>query len=173
METPFWQLNSFWAGIAATAILAIPLGILANACYYKLVSYLDSRKITSQQKSRKRAFELDAIINDLRLGRRDRYIYMLRMVMGQIAAFLICVVNLAAAGVVLALVPSRNSFEPVLLHPLLVLIALLAFAMFGVLMLQLTARRFRTITNALEKYEDYKENLIKQWGAPPSENNSE
>ncbi len=75
MDTPFWQTNSFWAGIVATVVLAIPLGMLANFCYYRLVSFLDSRRITSQKKNRKRALEFDGIVNDLRAGRRDRYLY--------------------------------------------------------------------------------------------------
>jgi ATP/ADP translocase len=68
---------------------------------------------------------------------------------------MLAIVNIGAAAVVLALVARRDHFEFDQLLPIIITAFLLAFALFGLFMLQIATRRFRTITNALEKYDDY------------------
>src|ERR1700731_1487130 len=163
-DAPFWQSTSFWGGIVVTAILSIPIGILANFVYYRLVSYLDSRKITSQQKSRKRALQFDVIINDLRAGRRDRYAYMLRMIIGILGGAVIAFTNISVGLAILALVPLEANFEIHQLRPILIIVVLFGASMFGVFIMKSATQRFRSISNALEKYDDYKADFDKRWG---------
>ncbi len=164
MDTPFWQANSFWGGIVVTAILSVPIGILANFSYYKLVSYLDSRKIISQRKNKKRALALDAVVSDLRAGRRDRYAYMLRTTMAIIVAFILSISSISAGTVILALVPIEPRFEIHQLRVLFLLISLFGTSVFGVVLAASATERFRSITNALEKYDDYRTDFQKKWG---------
>jgi hypothetical protein len=68
-NTPFWQTGPFWA--------CLPIGVAANACYYRLLSYLDNRRLSSQAKTRKRAEELFTIVSDIHFYRRDKFAYLL------------------------------------------------------------------------------------------------
>jgi hypothetical protein len=110
-NVPFWQTSPFWAGIVISALLSLPISIAANACYYRLVTYLDNRKITSQTKSRKKALDQYNVITEIHTGRRDRYSYLLRVAIEAIITFQLTLTTLGTVTVLLALIPAKERFS--------------------------------------------------------------
>jgi hypothetical protein len=165
-DTPFWQTGPFWAGIIISAILSLPMGIAANACYYKLLSYLDSRRLTTQAKTRKRAQEVFTTVSDIHFKRRDGTAYLLGISTSTILFSCLGFTTLGMSIVIITLTPQAdlvNSVEP---PRVLIIVPLLMLSLLSLFLAAYGARRFQEITNALDRYEDYKNQFVAKWGEP-------
>jgi hypothetical protein len=155
--------TQFWLGVGVTLVGGTIVTVLANLAHPKIVAYLDSRKLLSQEKRRRQAEKFHALILDLRTGRRDRHVYMLRVAVGVIVAFVLAIGGIVGAAttatVVMAIFPeaSGDSFawDPHKLTHAIIPLAMMFFGMFGMWIAELAMRRFREITNALEKFDEY------------------
>src|SRR5262245_35348550 len=85
--TPWWATGAFWAGVVISAIVGFICNVGANLYHNRLVEFMDSRKLLFREKRRSKAMALNKTIEDLHLGRRDRYVYMLRMTMSITMSF--------------------------------------------------------------------------------------
>jgi hypothetical protein len=159
---------NFWLGIIVATILAVPAGVIAIALHSRIVRYLDSRRITSHEKRAQAARRFYQIIQDLRSGRRDKYIYMLRGLISIILSFVLGVIALVGAGVILALTPLWSSTALVLdwsqARPFIITLFLFFVTYFGMFICFAGLRRFRRITNALEDFDTYERDFLSKWG---------
>jgi|SRR5215831_3775472 len=89
----------FWLGVIVTLVGGTIVSVLANLAHPKIVAYLDSRKLLSEEKRRRQAETFHALIVDLRTGHRDRHVYMLRVAIGVLAATVVAVGALVGAMV--------------------------------------------------------------------------
>src|SRR4051812_37844988 len=71
--------TTFWIGIGIGAALSLLASIIANIYNVKILSFLEARKLTSHSKHRAKAERLREFILDLRSGRTDRYMFMMRL----------------------------------------------------------------------------------------------
>jgi hypothetical protein len=155
--------SSFWLGVMVTTILAIPAGVVAIALHGRMVRYLDSRKITSREKHAKAAKDFYKIVQDLRAGRRDKYIYMLEVVSVIVVCSVIAMVTITGAIVILALAPISL---PENANVLLIVMGLVFLSFLFAFLCSLSIRRSRDVTNALEDFDSYERDFISKWGTP-------
>jgi hypothetical protein len=161
--------STFWLGIGVATLLAVPAGVLAIWLHGRLVQYLDSRRVTCSEKRLREEHRFHKLILDLRTGRRDKYIYMLRMLIGVVIPFLTAVVCLTGAMIVIPNIPFPS--DPYSFHlddkqliSLFIIAILLFMSMVGLFGASLTLNRFREITNALEDFEKYEKDFNSKWG---------
>jgi hypothetical protein len=129
--------TQFWLGVGVTLVGGTIVTVLANLAHPKIVAYLDSRKLLSQEKRRRQAEKFHALILDLRTGRRDRHVYMLRVAVGVIVAFVLAIGGIVGAAttatVVMAIFPeaSGDSFawDPHKLTHAIIPLAMMFFGM--------------------------------------------
>ena len=166
MDTPWWATGAFWAGIGIASVIGLAMNILANLSHSKIVAFLDSRKITSHEKRRKKALQLNDIITDLHDGRRDKYIYILRMLLSGFGAMTFSITTTVGMLIILALAPKVPHFTSVeeLKVPIMALF-LMSSAFYTLYLGYYTLRRIRFIANTLDRYEEYKAAFAQRWSS--------
>jgi len=162
-EPPFYQSNVFWAGIIISAVLSIPTAVLGNYAYYRILAYLESRKIVTQEKSKKRAFAFKAVIDEIRAGKRDKYVYVFRLYFAALFFTLASILFCCAGGVIIALVPTADRFTLGTLRPTATCLIFLLFALFGELIGSRMLVRVKRLIRALDDYESYAAEFKKRW----------
>jgi hypothetical protein len=166
MDTPFWQSNAFWVGIVVSAVASLPIGIAANFFYYRLSSYLDSRKLKLHGKRRDKAIVLNSLITDLHENKRDRSTYFILQLATLTMPLTAGVGFLSASAVILALNPHSDEVTVATVRPLAYSFLLLAVTYFCFTMVFLTIRRMQTVVSALNDYDRYVAEFREKWGDP-------
>jgi hypothetical protein len=95
--------KQFWIGLAAGGLFSFLASVAANLFHSNMVGFLDSRKATFQERRRKEVVQLHKILGELHSGARDKYSYMLRLVIGILSTFTLGITNLTGALVLTAL----------------------------------------------------------------------
>ena len=169
MDTPWWATGAFWAGIAISTVIGIAINIFTNLTHNKIVSWLDTRKLISQEKRRSAAVQLNKIVNEIHSGKRDRTSYIIRIAISIIfSSTMVTAATVLGIGL-MALFPIKGwSFFPDIQHLEPKLAVSFAFALIlqymGIGFMIISLRRFRQVTNALDNYDEYQAKFITQWG---------
>ena len=165
---------SFWVGLGIGAALSLLASVVANLSHLKIASYLDSRKLLSREKQRKRAEEEQAAIIEMREGRRDKYLhtffFMTSVINGGVAAFvsLVGLVLLVGLGVKLD-DDGKVSGTVAQNFGLLFSASMLIFmCMVGLFLMGRGGGSLHRVRDALEDYEKYEAEYRARWGEPPS-----
>lgn len=162
-QPPFYQSSVFWAGIIISAVLSIPTAVLGNYAYYGILAYLESRKLVSQENSRKRALEFKAVVDDIRDGKRDKVLYILQLNVAALMGLMFAMTNISAVAVILALVPITEHMTYAGVRPTGICTVLLLMSAFGVIVAFRTINRIKQITRALRDYDLFLAEHTKRW----------
>src|SRR5262245_60568285 len=138
-----------WIGVIAL-VLAVPLGVAANLLTFRVVAYLENRKLIKARKTRAQALVTYNRIRAFKEGRRDKYAwYFVVATSGVVCA-------IASSTIIIAVLLTSPGFEPALIL-LLVAFILAMFAVACVAGIYETARQ-------LERFDDYKKEFEERWG---------
>jgi hypothetical protein len=159
----------FWIGIAIGAVLSLLASVVANLAHAKITGFLDNRKLIFLEKRKKKALELLSIIKELHDGKRDKYIYMMRLAASVVAMSVSAFTALSSAMVILGLstpptVPMTSTLSPEIYPRYAVILSLLFVALLSTFILGRQLGRYRTIANALNDYAAYCAEFEKRWG---------
>jgi hypothetical protein len=162
--TPWWATGVFWAGVGITAIVGLVTNVLANLYHNKIVAFLDSRKITSHEKRKTKAFALHKIITALHEGRRDRYIYVIT-VLGGIIVGITCAASFLAGALVTIAPVIFDLSGPGSASSVLIGVFMVSISLFFCLLSLRDIKRLNYIIKAIEDYKRYKDLFEQQWNA--------
>jgi uncharacterized protein (DUF2062 family) len=97
-------MNTFWTSI----LLGFVGSVIANLIHDPLLFLVGRWRLSSKKKRFEREAELHQFISEMRTGKQDKYVYLVRigatMVMGFLGAMICC-----AAGVLLSYISTRPS----------------------------------------------------------------
>jgi hypothetical protein len=146
-----------------TLALSVPVGVLTNLLTPRFSLYLEKRKLIRANATRQQAIRMYNRVKAFHNGTRDRYPYYLQL--GGWAV--ICAVASSTCIILIVLI------KPELLRPIgpsaFVLLVLAAvFATFSVLLMA----GLHGVSRQLDRFDDYKAELERQWG-PIDENPDE
>jgi hypothetical protein len=158
-------MNSiFWIGLAVGAILSFAASVVANILHNQITNLLDKRKIASQSKRYATAAQFHALIKDLHSGKRDRYLYLMRLVIQIAVASTTAFTSLAAVGVVIALTegePNIDVFNPK--HR--ITLGLTFMSLIFIFIYMGATKRFRDITNAIDDFDTFDGEFKAKWSS--------
>lgn len=149
--------------------------VIAIALHQRFVNFLDTRRTSAHKKRAKNAKQFYKLVQELRSGRRDKYLYFLRLVSAITIAFIVSFVGFMGAFIVIALMADtlpdyqlwpHNSGE---WHRTAIVLGLFFIATIFSFMTFLGTRKFDDLRNALEDFETYERDFTAKWSAPPSE----
>jgi len=91
---------------------------------------------------------------------------MLRIITGIVIGYLMAAVFIASSGIIIALVPIRDSiaFEYDALRAPIAVFVMFFSASFGLFFSWIGLIRFHIITNALEGFDEYQTDFKERWG---------
>jgi hypothetical protein len=105
-------MNAFWASIIVGTAFGFVGSILANFIHNPLLALLDRWRVSSRRKRFAREEQFQQFLSDLKTGKIDKYIFLIRicatMVMGFLG-MLIC----TAIGILLSYITDRPDAFPV------------------------------------------------------------
>lgn len=160
----------FWIGIVIGTLLSFAASIAANLIESRINGFFAKRKSVSQEKMKRRALELHCIIAELHSGKRDRYLYMSRLLAVLVIRSVMVLTFAASAIVIAALVPNAPPprggwfwIDPHSYRALGGALAQLFFCNVALYSVYRSGDRYRKIANALDDYEAYLAEFNDRW----------
>jgi uncharacterized membrane protein YhaH (DUF805 family) len=157
------MLSEFWWGVIITLIVGIPvayiIAILAHMHAPRLVQYLHSRKLLKEHKTRKQALVVFNRIKAFHEGKRDRYAYYILLAGWAVVCAIV-------ASTLLLIISIQNHEYPISIEYGMVALCAVIVILLAIILLSSLYETARQ----LERFEDYKAEFEKRWGAVDSEN---
>jgi hypothetical protein len=164
-----WAMNYiFWLGIAVGGIISLLASIAANLFQARIINFLEGRKLDFRERRFKNARRLHRIILKLHSGKRDKYMYALRLTMLVGVCITSSIVAIAAGVVILVLGISPNALfalsDPVAVLRVLCVFVFLFLSMFCTFTGVRAQQRLSAIQDGLDNFAEYEADFKKKWG---------
>src|SRR5689334_13911732 len=109
-------MNTFWWGIIIGGVVSLAASICANLLHNRIVEVLGSRKIASQAKRFDEAAHFHDLVGRLHTGKQNKYIYMMRLCVTIVGAFLAAMIA-AMAGTLVWFISQTSYWEELISTP--------------------------------------------------------
>src|SRR5262245_13233966 len=158
-------MDTFWSGILIGGVISLAASICVNLFHNRIVAFLGNRKLASQANSFKKAAYFHALIKELHSGKRDKHVYLMRMLVPILGRFLASIIALCA-GMIISTVLHGSPQQSTVVYQVNQGV-LLFVAVGGMALYPNASFHFRAITNALNSFDEFDSAFREKWQSRP------
>jgi len=164
-------------GIGIGAVLSFAASVAANLYSQRINTFLDSRRLSSQSKRKTKAAKFHKLITDFQTGKRDRYLFAVRVAMGAVIGIVMSLTSLTGLAVVASGLPFSFDLIPSYGREdygrLFWCGSLTFFSLMGMNLFRHYLWHFGMVERALENYAEFDQVFKDRWGSEPDAQPSE